>query len=181
MRDNEVWLCQGDIFESAPVLDVQVDPAGGLVTSLGYGPAVLLTHDCAMDKAEPDGSPKAERLQFARLRIASRTVTTVQANDLRGRRGKTGPFEVLWISDVRPFGECLIFLSDPYFVPLSYFDAAMVQYNVTEADGNPSAPRATPRANDTRMGRLEEGQIDLLRLKMLAFWTRLKPSTTPTA
>ena len=180
MQANETWLCQGDIFRAAPVLDVQASQ-DGLTTSLVYGPAVLLTHDCAMDKSRPDASPKAERLQFARLRVVSRTVTPEEATDLRGRRAKTGPFEVMWVGDVSTWGDCMIFLSDPYHVPLSYFEPTMVRYDVLEEDGTPSSPRATPGANDSRIGRLDIDQINLLRLKMLAFWTRLKMGPAPTS
>lgn len=175
MEANAAWLCQGDVFSAAPVLDLGSDASGALTATLLTGPAVLLTHDCAMDKSYPDGSLRAERLQFARLR-SIQGLTADRAGNLRGTRLAVEPSEALWLGEVEGHGECFIYLSDPYFLPSAYFEPTCVQYEVTEADGSPSRPRATPRAHDTRFGRLDPEQIDLLRRKMIAFWTRSKPA-----
>ena len=175
MEGNDAWLCQGDIFDRVPVLDVTVGAAGALTASLQPGPAVLLTHDCAMDKVNPDGTLRLERFQFARLR-SIQSLQDHQVASMRGARGTVGPFEFLWLGEVNGHGESFIYLSDPYYLPSTFFAPTFVQYDDREPDGSPSQARATPGANDSRIGRLRPAEIDLLRLKILAFWTRLKPA-----
>ncbi len=173
MEAHRPWLAQGDIFRAVPVLEIEVLPSGQAVASLPTGPAVLLTHDCAMDKAYSDGRPKYERLQFARLRATAGLPQERRAN-LQGSRGAVAPFEAMWLGEVGDLGESFLLLSDTYFLPVECFRLLCVQYE--EAAGNgPNTPRATPQVIDTRFARLSDDQLNLLRRKMLAYWTRLQP------
>lgn len=68
MRSHVPWLGQGDIFANLPIIDVAVTGAGEVQATVIEGPAVLLTHDCDMDKPDnATGLPRIQRMQFARL------------------------------------------------------------------------------------------------------------------
>lgn len=61
MRPHLPWLGQGDIFRAVPVIVVRLVGAGNVEAEATTGPAVLLTHDCAMDKPDKvTGSPRVE-------------------------------------------------------------------------------------------------------------------------
>ena len=173
MRDHLPWLCQGDIFSSVPVADFTLTDANEVEVSLPIGPAVLLTHDCAMDKPTKTGVPRVERLQFVRLRSID-GLPLQQQQTLRGGRMSVAPFEAMHIGDVSRLGESFILLSDPYYLPAGYFTLKFDDYS-NYPDIEPDARYVTPQAHDTRVGRLDEAQLDLLRLKMLAFWARVQP------
>lgn len=172
MEQHRPWLAQGDIFRSAPVLDVALD-GESLTVRLPLGPALLLTHGCAMDKARPDGSPKADFLQFAAVRSMS-SLPADRAGNVRRTRDSVAPYDVMWLGEIPPFGEAYMVLSDPYFIPVGYFDLTCLQHEEAVDDG-PNLPRATPRRNESRLGRLEADRLFLLQQKMTVFWTRFAP------
>ena len=100
MDAKDPWLRRGDIFDPFPVLEVRLS-ASLITMSSGTGAAVLLTHGCAMSKANAAGTPKIERLQFARLRLLD-AADRDQAAALRKRR--IGPYEAMQVGDVAPYG-----------------------------------------------------------------------------
>lgn len=171
MDAHRQWLSQADVFAEAPILSVTLT-GEQLESSVINGPALLLTHDCAMDKAHADGRPKLEWLQFTRLRLASDLPAERRGNIWRAR-DDVAPYDVMWLGDVG-FGDCYVVLSSPYFVPMEYFDVSCVQYE-EQVDDRPNLPRATPGRNDSRRGRLEADRLFLLRQKLLIFWTRFEP------
>jgi hypothetical protein len=173
LRTHLPWLCQGDIFRDVPVIDVTLaDPSRVEVISRS-GPAVLLTHDCAMDKPNRRGEPRVERLQFARLRSIDALPPDKQGS-LRGSATSSGPFDVLYVGEISDLGESFILLSDPYYLPAAYFALRFDDYTGHPDAGAGSATYAAPGAHDTRLGRLDQAQMDLLRVKMLAFWARVQ-------
>ncbi len=173
------WLSQGDIFSSAPILDVVID-SGVATAAMPMGPAVLLTHDCAMDKAKRDGRPRAEFLQFAALRSLADALSTEQAGNLRRARDGVAPFDFLYIGPVGQLGESFLLLSDPYYLPMTYFDVMCREYEGQVAVDGSSELRAAAGQHDTRIGRLSADRVELLRRKMIAFWTRLDPGARAT-
>lgn len=176
MDAHRPWLAQGDIFGNAPVLDVTMGSAG-LDVAILQGPAVLLSHGCALDKAHPDGTPKMDYLQFAAIR-SEQALDTQRAASLRGNRKSVHPSEAMWLGEVHPYGECYMLLSDPYFLPGAYFGLTCRQYDEAVDDG-PNGPRATPVHRDSRIGRLEPQQVVLLQKKLGTFFTRRTPDIPP--
>lgn len=171
MRDHLPWLCQGDIFAGAPVVDVFLTATGDIEATVIVGPAVLLTHDCDMDKADRSGAPKVERMQFARLRAVQAQPVNRQQT-LRDRRDKIAPYEALYLGDVSTFGESFILLSDPYHMPSAYFGLIFQDY-VGHSEADEIGKYITAQEHDSRAGRLDSYQLALLRQKMTAFWARV--------
>jgi hypothetical protein len=169
------WLCQGDLFSHAPVVMTDLDESGELRSSIDFGPALLLTHDCAMDKPGRDGKPRIDRLQFAAVRSVE-SVEERLRSQLDPTSDKVGPFEALALGEVAGVGDAFILLSDPYYVPAEYFQLSMVDYSGHENAGDGSAHFASPSFRDTRIGRLTEERTNLLRRKMIAYWMRLAPA-----
>lgn len=89
-------------------------------------------------------------------------------------RNKPGPFESLYLGDIESFGESCILLSDPFYIPSSYFLPAFGDYG-GYAEAQEGARYLTVQLHDSRVGRLEEAELILLRTKMTAFWTRFVP------
>lgn len=175
MDAHQAWLAQADVFAEALVVSVSMN-GEGLAADISNGPALLLTHDCAMDKATPDGVPKIDWLQFTRLRLATDLPPERRGNLWRARTA-VAPYDVMWLGDVG-FGECYLVLSTPYFAPVQYFGLTCVQYEEV-VDDRANLPRATPTRNDSRIGRLDDVQLFLLQQKMLIYWTRFAPPTAP--
>jgi hypothetical protein len=174
MRNHMPWLGQGDIFVSAPVIDITVTDIGEVQAAAIEGPAVLLTHDCDMDKPDnATGQPRIQRMQFARIRGVDALPPSYQRT-LRTGRNNLGPFEALHLGDIANLGECCMLLSDPYYVPSSYFLPTFGDYS-HHAEAAEGARYTTIQLHDSRVGRLDEAQLNLLRKKMIAFWTRLEP------
>jgi len=164
------WLGQGDIFSSVPIVDASLQEDGTVAFVQDQGPAVLLTHDCAMDKPHPTDPmrPKIPRLQFARLRA----VGDEDRQRMRSSAARLGPFDVCFLGVTEPYGECFILLDETYYLPAALFNLHFVDPGEDVMSGNPDAVYATARANDNRIGRIQDDQLDLLRRKMIAYWTR---------
>jgi len=134
------------------------------------GPAILLTHGCAIDKvSKVDGRPRAEFVQFSRLRLMG-----VLPADRQGllRRERLTPYEAVYAGNVSGLGEAYFLLSEVYFLPFAYFSPAASDFT-----GHPDAPDDVERyivanEHDTRIDRLNSKRIALLHEKMSAFWTR---------
>lgn len=174
MRNHVPWLGQGDIFANVPIIDVTMTGAGEVQATVIDGPAVLLTHDCDMDKPDnATGLPRIQRMQFARLRAVDALPLSYQRT-LRTNRNKPGPFESQYLGDIASFGESCILLSDPYYIPSSYFAPVFDDYS-SHAEAAEGAKYLTVQLHDSRVGRLDEVELILLRKKMTAFWTRLVP------
>lgn len=170
MRPHLPWLSQGDIFGSLPIVSVRLDSANSPTAEMAPGPAVLVSHDCALDKPDKaTGLPRVERVQLARLRTL-KTLTLDKQNSLRA--GRLGPYEALYLNEPSPLGESFLLLDDVYSLPASYLALKLRAHPSHPESESPEALYTTPTVNDSRIGRLDEAQLDLLHKKMIAFWTR---------
>jgi hypothetical protein len=125
-----------------------------------------------MDKPNSRGEPRAELLQFARLRAIDSLPRDRQML-LRQKRNDLGPFDILYLGEIGELGESFILLTDPYHLPARFFSLKFEDYS-SHPDAEPDARYVTPQANDTRLCRMDEAQVELLRRKMLAFWARVR-------
>ena len=110
-------------------------------------------------------------MQFARLRGVE-SLSRDHQQSLRSQRNRLGPFEALYLGEVGAFGESFILLSDPYYVPAAYFLPTFEQY-IGHPDAEGDARYLTPLEHDSRIGRVDAEQLELLRRKMTAFWARV--------
>jgi hypothetical protein len=123
-----------------------------------------------MDKPNRNGTPRVERLQFARLRAID-ALPRDRQQTLRSTREKIPPYEVLYLGGIPSFGESFILFSDPYYIPVVHLQPIFREY---EDDGPGEGGRyLTAQENDTRVGRLDAPQLTLMRQKMSAFWARI--------
>src|SRR4051812_35214894 len=107
------WLGQGDVFRTAPI--VEFDPSGEL--RLIEGPAVLLTHDCVLDKrGRTDPRPAVPRLHFARVSSAE-TLDRSRRETLISQAWRLDPSEVFYLGRLPGIDDAAyIELSDVYSV-----------------------------------------------------------------
>lgn len=169
MLPTKPWLCQGDIWESVPILVPDVDTTGELrATCDQEGTVVLATHGCVLDKATRSGQSTIERLQFLPLLALATQDRNRQA---LLRREEVNPAEAIFVGDVPGIGEAYCLLSEIYWLPARWFDPELVSF-----DGHPDAEEGTKyltaRSGGTRLGRLEDERVSILHQKMRAFWTR---------
>lgn len=164
----ESWLCQGDIFANAPVLDFPDLSDGRLLPQMRNGPAMLVTHDCDLDKMKA-GKPKIERLAFVRLRNVEE-LPADRIELIRGSGEKTQPYEAMYLGQIPGIGESYVLVSDPYFVPVGYFKTSIVTY-----PGPQPNQHLTVTENDSRRFRLSDADLALFRTKWIINWTRLQP------
>lgn len=174
MQAHLPWFSQGDILERVPIISVDAPIEGSLSVTSPLGPAVLLTHGCAMDKASRAGKPSIRTLHFAPLVAVSHQDPSRQR---LLRAGGLTPYEVMHLGDCGPFGESFIVLSQMYALPTAYFVPTVIAWPDHPA-ALPDDRYCTPSANASRVGRLDDAQVDLLKRKMNAFWTRLLPKDT---
>jgi hypothetical protein len=124
-----------------------------------------------MDKpVKATGLPRIEFFQFAALRSLS--VLDEQRQGLL-RRKKVDPFEALYLGEVGTVGESFSLLTQPYFLPASYFGPYFQDFA-----GNKFIPEGGPSkflvagANGERIGALDAEDLELMRDKIVAFYSR---------
>jgi hypothetical protein len=163
------WLCQGDIFVGVPVLVPRIlSDATVVAVSVELGPALLVTHDCALDKTR-SGLPTINRLNF--LPLLSFNLLDPNRKGLLKRR-RIEPFEALYVGQIDEFGEAYCVLSEMYPLPAEYFEPVIRGF--VDPSGN-DQQYLVATENDTRVGRLESSDLALLRDKLNAYWTRRIP------
>jgi hypothetical protein len=142
------------------------------------GPALLVTNDCDLDKPrgkKPDAPPRIERLQFLPLADLGEQDATRQQ---LARKRELAPAEVVYVGrDVPGVGEAFGLLSEMYSLPAGYFDLELRTSD--HADAEPGKRLAHARSHGTRLGRLSTQDVELLGLKMAAFWPRLTTDMSP--
>lgn len=167
VADVSPWLCQGDLFRTAPVLHYP-DLSKDFIVQLRMGPAMLVNHDCALDKLKK-GEATIERFSFLSIRNLAvlpedrQQLTRTNANEL-------APFEAHYLGHLVGLGESYVVLSDPWYVPANYFGAHARTF--AEA-GNEK--RLAIRNHDSRFARLGDASLALFRHKWNAYWTRTVP------
>ncbi len=175
LRESSQWLGQGDIFSSAPVLDV-AEGAPNLVAEFRTGPAMLVTHDCAMDKATNAGAMTVERLAFVRLRSVD-ALPKQRADLLRSRAHERQPYEAQYLGHVPTLGEMYVLVSDPYFVPIHHFGGLLREFDGPDRDGD-RVNFLVATTNDSRVASLADTHLELFRDKWNIQWTRRMPADT---
>lgn len=167
VADVSPWLCQGDLFRNAPVLHYP-NLTQDFVAQLRMGPAMLVNHDCALDKLRK-GEASIERLSFVSIRNLAvlpndrQQLTRTKANDL-------APFEAHYLGQLAGLGESYIVLSDPWYVPADYFGARAQTFPEMGDE-----KRLVIANHDTRFARLGDASLALFRNKWNAYWTRTVP------
>lgn len=168
MLSARPWLDQGDVFENVPILAPKVGEDGELSSDTSHGPALLMTHGCALDKTNRRGAVRILRLAFLPLRSVSYAPED-QRRELR--RDLLNPSEVLYIPDAGRFGESYCILSEVYYLPAGAFGLRLVSFDHPDAEEGSLHLEAT--VNGGRVGRLEVERVDLLKRKWIGYWTRL--------
>jgi hypothetical protein len=162
-------MCQGDIWESVPIVLPSMDTSGRLrATCDQEGPALLATHGCALDKATRSGQSTIERLQFLPLLALAQQDRNRQT---LLRREEINPPEAVFVGDVPGIGNAFCLLSEMYWLPARWFDPELVSYD-DHPDAEEGTRYLTAHSGGTRLGRLEDERLSLLHQKMRAFWTR---------
>lgn len=140
------------------------------------GPALLLTHGCAMDKPNRATSlPRVEFLQFAALR----SLSVLEPNIARRLRNRDStPYELIYAGETADFGETFVSLTETFHLPATYFSLTFHDFSddPRSGDGN-DGPYVVAGANGDRIGRLEAHQVLDAHLKIIAFWTRQRPAS----
>jgi len=165
------WLAQGDIFVRVPIVEVSVGPTGDVRTTTTSGPAMLFSHGCALDKMTGSGVSLIQRLHFLPLRNVDRLPKDRQSLT-RGKVSSVDPSEILYLGNVPEFVESYIVLSEPFVLPVSYFDPEL---RACTSPHGETEPRLVGRAHSERVGTLADAHLHLFLDKLNAYWTRRKP------
>ena len=167
------WLSQGDVFEQVPLISVSFN-AGELSAKILRGPAMLITHDCALDKRS--GTPpraKVSRLHLARV-LSTMSLAKDKQKELRSRWDRIDPSEIMYLGWLSEFGECYADLSDLSAVPSEFFEVQLASVEVAAGEGD---LRLVASASHARVGSMSRESRELLTSKLMKYWTRLKRIT----
>ncbi len=136
------------------------------------GPALLLTHDCQLDKSG------LSRLQFAPL-------SAVEGSGVSGsnlgqlRKGWLTPPEAVYLSDAGNGEEAIALLGQAFMIPTAYFDLTVVDFS-EHLEHDPELPwHAQAHRHDTRVATMGADEAQLMRWKMAAYWTGEAPEGAP--
>jgi hypothetical protein len=166
---NDWWLSQGDIFSDLPLVDTFLG-SGVSVAALPRGHALLVTHDCMLDKCNKHGTSLVEHLTFLRLIDVEAQLAT-KRKQLREAKDKEQPYRALYIGDVEGFGEAFVDINAPFTHPAELLGTESRDHD----DGD---RRLAATLNADRAGRLSEDVVQLFRIKWNANWTGMKPDLT---
>jgi hypothetical protein len=161
------WLSQGDVFLSLPLVSVGLRNDRSLHLMQSDGPAVLITHDCVLDKRNKHGLT-IERVHVLPL-LTTDGLANARVSNLKAKQGQLQPYEAMYVGALPEVGDCYLLVSNPKVIPAAYF--ALTATDVGDED-----LRATPSAaTDSRCGRLHPDDVELLCAKWNAYWTRAVP------
>jgi hypothetical protein len=158
------------VFQLLPQVVVDMDLLGSIKATVDYGPALLITHDCDLDK--PRGTvPRIERLQFLPLRDLQQQDGNRQT---LARSPNVQPPEPIYVGDVTGVGEAFGLLSEAYNLPAAFFTLSLEGFpNHPEADAGTRYLVAGSHAN--RLGRLEGSAVELMQRKISVYYGRRDP------
>lgn len=174
MEACKPWLCQGDVFASVPLTVSSLDSDGGVRVVVEAGPALLLTHDCQLDKAG------LSRMQFAPLSPAEGSGIS-PSNLGQLRKGWLTPPEAMWLPDAGNGEEAVALLGQAFMIPAGYFDLAVEDFS-DHLQHDPEWPmhaKVRREERDTRAATMSADEAQLLRCKMSAYWTGEVPEGCP--
>lgn len=161
------WLCQGDLFVPAPLVTTNAT-VSALASEVLSGPAMLVSHDCSLDKVNKRGEMQATQATFLPLRAVSllegNRATILRSNNLT-------PYDVLYVGTLPDVGEAYVSLAHASTVVLDYFAPELRDFPGEDEF------HLVATHNDSRVGSLAADQLELLRSKWNAHWTRRVPPT----
>ncbi len=169
----EPWLCQGDLFRTAPVVITTVtgERPEDANAKIAHVPALLATFDCALDKTNKRSEMLATEMTFLPLRQLAVLEGNKQAII---RRNTITPYDFFYVGDLPDLGESYVSLNNPSTFTVGYFAAELRVF-----DGDPEAHLVATR-HDERLGTLGAQQLVLFKDKWNAHWTRRLPERAPT-
>lgn len=165
------WLSQGDIFLSAPILDA-VCVGEECVPRVSTGPALLITHGCSLDKKTNAGAWTIRTFHFLPLRATSGLGDDKQTL-LRQQADLVNPAEAFYLGDVPELTESHVLLSEPFSIPATHFRPSLKEFSLP--DGK-SETMLIANSNDSRLARLSDPHLAILRDKLNVYWTRRQPA-----
>ena len=166
---HEQWLCQGDLFVVAPIVETTLTGQGAQDVSaeIVLAPALLATFDCALDKANKRGESLVREATFLPLR----SLTSLEGNKQRIVRTNTiTPYDYFYVGDLPDLGESYVSLNNPSTITIDYFAPELQMF-----DGEEEAHLVATR-HDERLGTLATPQVALFKDKWNAHWTRRLPT-----
>lgn len=163
------WFSQGDVFAAIPQVSAVVSTNSGIEWRSAQGPALLITHGCALDK------PRASRARITSLQFLPLIAVSQQDQNRQAvvRANELEPYEAFYIGDVPGLADSFVMISEVFSLPAKFFEPELVDYSGHEGVEPDEPPRLTATKNDGRIVRLDERQIDMLHRKIQAFWTRM--------
>lgn len=168
-----MWLSQGDLFRNLLIPRAGVDQ-GAATVALTQGPALLVSHGCAIDKKRK-GISVADYLTFVPVHDLS-IVNHDKAKALRAAANGLTPYEVLYLGSLPGLGEAYAALNEPFTLPTLLLRTELRNYSPDDTGEAEEEQRLTPNVWDTRFGTLNPDVIDLLADKWNALWTRRLPA-----
>ena len=171
MLSHPPWLSQGDVFRDVQVVTPARTSSGSLEIQVRHGPALLVTHDCVLDKRNRRDEPTAPLFHFLPLIAVDAQDRNKQAAI---RRNELTPREVLYLGDCGELGESFVLLHEVYALPARLFNPYLDAF-ADHPDAQPGELHLAIRDGDSRIGCLAAAGIDMLRTKWSIFWTRLQP------
>ena len=150
--------------------------SGNLELGFRHGPAMLITHNCTLDKRNKRGELLTPRYHFLPVIALSEQNPDRQATI---RRNELTPYEVCYLGDCGELQESFVVLHEIYALPSALFSPYLGAFEV-DPEAESGQEYLGIQANDSRIGRIEDNRVELLRRKLNAYWTR-KLSESPRA
>ncbi|MBD3924701.1 hypothetical protein IEZ26_08725 [Nocardioides cavernae] len=165
------WLSQGDIFSSVLIVRAGVSQAVA-TQGIARGPALLISHGCAIDKKTNSGRSKLEYLSFLPLQSVAELEEQSAGNLRRSAVDPTlRPFEAFYLGEVPSVGESYVMLTQPFTLPADFFRPELQPFTA-EDTGDAEDTRPVPAMGDTRVGQLTEDAVGVFSRKWAIQWTR---------
>lgn len=172
VEPHKPWLAQGDVFQRVMISRFGVSNS---VSTEGVerGPALLVSHSCAIDKKNRQGQSVLEYLSFLPLQAVSALAKDRQGN-IRASAGKLQPYSALYLGEVPEVGEAYVPLGQPFTIPALLFQTELQEYGAEEA-GEDAGTMIRPTMNDTRVARLGPEDLRMFWRKWSVHWTGIDP------
>jgi hypothetical protein len=172
------WLNQGDIFRAVPI--VRAGVADAMATAgLQNGPAMLISHGCAIDKKNARGKSVLEYLTFVPIHDLG-ALDAGRAGQLREAAHELKPYKALYLGHLPGVGEGYVDLTEPYTIPAALLRPELKAFTAAET-GEEDDERVVATMHQTRVAMLTPSGVTLFHRKWAIQWTRLDPLPTDEA
>lgn len=170
---QDPWLSQGDLFREVVISRIGVEN-GLAAAGIERGPALLMSHDCVLDKKRKSNGREVSRVEFLTF-VPVRGVGQLNPDKARALREfgsalGVRPYEALYLGEVDGLGETWASLAHPYTIPALLLGAELRVFTASET-GEDEDTRLVASIGDTRIGKLSAAGMALLRRKWMAQWT----------